>query len=82
MRDESRSDNDVHEAEAKVLPTREALSLISTDPLSAYGAEDLADVTSRLPDSDAEASGGSEESVTGDDRTVQIARTDTASSET
>lgn len=88
-----RTDAEFPEAEAKVLPAREALSLISTDPLSGYGVEDLAasdpagaapsaDEAARLADTDAAASGGGEESVTSDDRTLAIDRTDSATSET
>jgi hypothetical protein len=88
-----RTDPELPEAEAKVLPAREALSLISTDPLSGHGVEDLAasdpaggapsaDEAARLPDTDASASGGGEESVTSDDRTLAIDRTDSATSET
>ena len=71
---EDKRDDDLREPEAKVLPAREALSLISTDPLSDYGIE--------LPDTDAAASGGGEESVTSDDRTLESTRVDRASSET
>jgi hypothetical protein len=89
-----RTDAEPPEAEAKVLPAREALSLISTDPLSGYGVENLAasdpaggalspdDAAQQLPDTDAAASGGGEESVTSDDRTLAIDRTDSAASET
>jgi hypothetical protein len=89
-----RTDPELPEAEAKVLPAREALSLISTDPLSGYGVEDLAasdpagaapsadGPAQQLPDTDAAASGGGEESVTSDDRTLAIDRTDSATSET
>jgi hypothetical protein len=69
---ESKKKDDLRAAEAKVLPAREALSLISTDPLLDYGAE--------LPGTDAAASGGGEESVTSDDRTLQSTRVDRASS--
>jgi hypothetical protein len=90
-------DDELRDTEAKVLPAREALSLISTDPLSTYGVEDLAasdpsggenpaqdaqEAAGRLPDTHVEASGGGEESVTSDDRSVEVTRTDTASSET
>lgn len=56
---EDREDDD-REVEAKVLPAREALSLIAPDPLSDYDV---------VPDTDA-ASGGGEESVASDDRTL------------
>jgi hypothetical protein len=59
---ESMKKDDLRGVEAKVLPAREALSLISTDSLSDYGVE--------LPGTDAAASGGGEESVTSDDRTL------------
>lgn len=87
-------DDDLRETEAKVLPAREALSLISTDPLSAYGVDDLPatdpsggaasaqEAAGGLPDTDAAASGGGEESATSDDRTIAVTRADTASSET
>jgi hypothetical protein len=92
--DESKRGDDLREAEAKALPAREALSLISTDPLSGYGVEDLAgsdpsggaaspqEPAGRLPDTDAAASGAGEESVTSDDRTLQSTRVDSASSKT
>jgi hypothetical protein len=57
---EKREDDDPREVEAKVLPAREALSLIAPDPLSDYEV---------LPDTDAAASGGGEESVASDGRT-------------
>ena len=91
---EDTNGEDVGGAEAKVLPAREALSLISTDPLSAYGVEEMAgadpaggstaadQATSRLPDTDAAASGGGEESVTSENRSEHVNRTDSASSET
>lgn len=83
-------ESDLDEVEAKVLPAREALSLIWSEPLSGYGVEDIgayggasADETaSRLPDTDAAASGGGEESVTSEDRTIESKRTDSASSQT
>jgi hypothetical protein len=79
MGDRTRKREDLSLDEAWVLPAREALSLISTAPFSAYGAGALADAAHQLPDTDAEASGGGEHSVASDDRTVEIARTDTAS---
>jgi hypothetical protein len=59
---EDRKDDDPRKAEAKVLPAREALSLISTDPLLDDGVD--------LPETDAAASGGGEGSVASDDRTL------------
>jgi hypothetical protein len=79
MGDWTRKKEDLSLDEAWVLPAREALSLISTASVSAYGAEALAEAAHQLPDTDAEASGGGEHSVSSDDRTVEIARTDTAS---
>ena len=57
---EHREDDGPREVEAKVLPAREALSLIAPDPLSDYDF---------VPETDAAASGGGEESVASDDRT-------------
>jgi hypothetical protein len=58
---ENREDDDPREVEAKVLPAREALSLIAPDPLSDFDV---------VPDTDAAASGGGEGSVTSDHRTL------------
>jgi hypothetical protein len=74
--------------EAKVLPAREALSLISTDPLSAYDFADpavggpSAQDAATLPDTHAEASGGGDQSVTSDDRSEHFSRSDSSSAET
>jgi hypothetical protein len=75
--------------EAKVLPTREALSLISTGK-SAYSGEDAGasdpskdtesnEPAGRHPDTDAESSGGGEESVAGNDRRSETAPPDRSS---
>jgi hypothetical protein len=95
MRDLSKKKaDDLHETEAKVLPAREALSLISTGPLTPEGVEDMAasepsggaatahDAAARLSDTEAAASGGGEDSVTTDDRSIEAGRTDSASSQT
>ncbi len=74
--------------EAKVLPAREALSLISTDPLLDYAFADPAldrapaPDAGTLPDTHAEASGGGAESVSSEDRSEHFSRSDSASAET
>jgi hypothetical protein len=74
--------------EAKVLPAREALSLISADPLSAYDFADpavdgaSARDAATLPDTHAEASGAGDQSVTSDDPREHFGRSDSASAET
>jgi hypothetical protein len=69
--------------EPKVLSAREALSLISTAPLSTFGVEDMTVLdTDRLPDTHEDASGGGEESLTSEERSDHLGRTDSAASQT
>jgi hypothetical protein len=77
--------NEAARQEARVLPAREALSLIATDPLSPYGLADpvgggvsAADAAT-LPDTQIEASGGGDASVSSQDRSESFERSDTAS---
>jgi hypothetical protein len=71
--------------EARVLPAREALSLIATDPLSPYGLADPVAAGASAADAataretQTEASGDGAASASSDDRTEYFARSDSAS---
>lgn len=80
--------NEPGRQEARVLPAREALSLIATDPLSPYGLADpvaagvsAADAATS-PETQTEASGDAEASVSSDERSEYHARSDGASAST
>ncbi len=69
--------DDEPEAEAAVLPAREAMSLISPGP-----AMDFVPGFDALPATDAAAAGSAEEDVASEDRNERFENRDSASSET